>query len=195
MGGRWADQLRTHLEATSTLHWLVAEQCADAVDRAAMAIAEALRAGGKLMICGNGGSASDSQHFAAELTSRLTSDFERPAIAATALTTDTSSLTAYANDNGFEGVFERQVEALGRPGDVLMAISTSGGSDNVRRAVRKARKLGILTVVLVGEGGPLQSEADHAIVIPSSVTAHVQESMLPIEHVMCHAIERELIPG
>ena len=127
MKGRWADQLRTHLEATSTLHSLVADECADAVDRAAVAIADSLRAGGKLMVCGNGGSAADSQHFAAELTSRLTSDFARPAIAAMALTTDISFLTAYANDSGFEGVFERQVEALGRRGDVLMAISTSGG--------------------------------------------------------------------
>ena len=92
-----------------------------------MAIADSLRAGGKLMVCGNGGSAADSQHFAAELTSRLTSDFVRPAIAAMALTTDISFLTAYANDSGFEGVFERQVEALGRRGDVLMAISTSRG--------------------------------------------------------------------
>jgi D-sedoheptulose 7-phosphate isomerase len=122
----------------------------------------------------------------------VTKEFERPAIAALALTTDTSFLTAYANDFGYDGVFERQVQALGRAGDVLLAISTSGGSENIRRAVRAARESGITTVVLVGEGGPLQDEADHAIVIPSTVTAHVQEAMLPIEHVMCHAIEREL---
>jgi D-sedoheptulose 7-phosphate isomerase len=146
------------------------------------------------MILGNGGSAADSQHMAAELTGRLTKDFRRPGIAAIALTTDTSFLTAYANDFGYDGVFERQVQALGRAGDVLLGISTSGGSENVRRAVRAARESGITTVVLVGQGGPLEAEADQAIVIPSTVTAHVQEAMLPIEHVICHAVERELYP-
>ena len=192
MGGRWADQLRTHLEATSTLHSLVADGCADAVDRAATAIADSLRAGGKLMVCGNGGSAADSQRVAAELASRLTSGVMGPPIA---LTTGTSFLAGYADDSAFEDTFERQVEELGRRGDVLMAISTSGGSVNVRRAVRKARNLGITTIALMGEGGALQGEADYAIVIPSTVSAHVQESMLPIKHVMCHAIERELITG
>jgi D-sedoheptulose 7-phosphate isomerase len=192
--GRWAGRLRSHLEATVKLQARVADECAVAVDRAARSVAASLRGGGKLMICGNGGSAADSQHFAAELTCRLTSDFIRPAIGAIALTTDTSFLTAYANDCGYDGVFERQVEALGRSGDVLLGISTSGGSENVRRAVRKAREMDITTIALVGEGGPLPLETDIAIVIPSRVTAHVQESMLPVEHVMCHAIERELFP-
>jgi D-sedoheptulose 7-phosphate isomerase len=194
MEGRWAEELRTHFEATAKLQTRVAEECAGAVDRAATTIAQSLRAGGKLMICGNGGSAADSQHFAAELTCRLTAEFVRPAIAAIALTTDTSFLTAYANDCGYEGIFERQVEALGRTGDVLLGISTSGGSENVRRAVARARNLGITTIALVGDGGSLSREVDVAIVIPSRTTAHVQESMLPIEHVMCHAIERELFP-
>jgi D-sedoheptulose 7-phosphate isomerase len=144
------------------------------------------------MICGNGGSAADSQHVAAELTCRLTKDFIRPGIAAMALTTDTSFLTAYANDLGFDGVFERQVQALGREGDVLLVISTSGSSENVRRAVRGARDLHIATVALIGEGGRLAEEADCAIVIPSRATAHVQEVMLAVEHVICHAIEREV---
>lgn len=146
------------------------------------------------MLCGNGGSAADCQHMAAELTCRLTADFERPALAAVALTTDTSFLTAYANDCGFEGVFERQVRALGRRGDVVLGISTSGGSKNVRRALTAARESGLVTIALVGEGGALQREADVAIVVPSRVTAHVQEAMLPIEHVICHAVERELFP-
>ncbi len=158
------------------------------------AITSSLRDGGKLMICGNGGSAADSQHVAAELTSRLTKDFERPGIAAIALTTDTSFLTAYANDFGFDGIFERQVRAIGRKGDALLAISTSGGSANVRLAVQAARDLGIFTVALVGEGGPLESDADQAIVIPSRDTAHIQEAMLAVEHVLCHALERELFP-
>jgi D-sedoheptulose 7-phosphate isomerase len=190
--GPWAEHLKAHLYATAQLQASVAERCGPSIGAAVEAIASSLRAGGKLMICGNGGSAADSQHMATELTCRLTKEFERPAIAALALTTDTSFLTAYANDFGYDGVFERQVQALGKAGDVLLAISTSGGSENIRRAVRAARESGITTVVLVGEGGPLQDEADHAIVIPSTVTAHVQEAMLPIEHVMCHAIEREL---
>ena len=194
MRGRWAAHLEAHLGATARLQQEVASRCGESVAKAAEVIAGSLRGGGKLMVCGNGGSAADSQHVAAELTCRLTSDFQRPGIAAVALTTDTSFLTAYANDVGFEGVFERQVRALGKPGDVLLVISTSGGSQNVRRAVQAAREAGIATVALVGEGGVLQDEADHAVVIPSRVTAHVQEAMLPVEHVICHAVERELFP-
>jgi D-sedoheptulose 7-phosphate isomerase len=194
VGGRWNARLATHLDAAATLQREVATRCAESLDQAVAAIAGSLRDGGKLMLCGNGGSAADCQHVAAELTCRLTKDFERPAIAAVALTTDTSFLTAFANDYEYDGVFERQVQALGRPGDVLLGISTSGSSANVRRAVSAAREKGITTVALVGEGGPLPHEADHAIVVPSSVTAHVQEAMLPIEHVLCYAIERELFP-
>jgi D-sedoheptulose 7-phosphate isomerase len=146
------------------------------------------------MICGNGGSAADCQHVAAELTVRLTKDFVRPGLAALALTTDTSFLTAYSNDFAFEGIFERQVQALGRPGDALWGISTSGNSENVRRAVRVAREGGITTIGLLGEGGPLAREVHHAIVIPCRVVTHVQEAMLAIEHVICHAVERELFP-
>ncbi len=190
--GRWADHLRHHLAASRELQALVADQCGEAIEAAAVAIASSLRRGDKLLICGNGGSAADSQHMAAELTCRLTKEFERPGLAAVALTTDTSFLTAYANDFGYEGIFERQVQALGRRGDVLLAISTSGRSQNVRRAVQAARRMDMTTVVLVGHGGRLAGEADHAIVIPSTVTAHVQEAMLPIEHVICHAVEREV---
>jgi D-sedoheptulose 7-phosphate isomerase len=194
VGRRWTEHLAAHLDAAAALQREVGERCGDSLEEAIAAIVDSLRAGGKLMLCGNGGSAADCQHMAAELTCRLTSDFERPAIAAVALTTDTSFLTAYANDYDFDGVFERQVQAVGRRGDVLLGISTSGRSTNVRRAVAAARENGITTVVLVGEGGPLAAEADHAIVVPSKVTAHVQEAMLPLEHVMCHAIERELFP-
>ena len=182
------------MAATVEVQTAVAGYCGDALEAAVDTIVTSLRTGGKLMICGNGGSAADSQHMAAELTSRLTSDFLRPGLAAVALTTDSSFLTAYANDVGFDGVFERQVQAIGRPGDVLLGLSTSGGSENVRRAIRSARDAAISTVALVGGDGPLAHEADVAIVIPSSVTAHVQEAMLPIEHVICHAVERELFP-
>ena len=194
MGSHWSDHLRTHLASTADVQTRTAQACGGAIADSVRVIAASLRTGGKLMLCGNGGSAADCQHMAAELTCRLTRDFQRPGIAAMALTTDSSFLTAYANDVGFEGIFERQVQALGKPGDVLLAISTSGGSENVRRAVQLARRTGILTVVLCGEGGPLEREADVAIVIPSSVTAHVQEAMLPLEHVICHAVERELFP-
>ena len=186
--------LESHVRETVEVQRRVARECGPSIDKAVDMIAGALRQGGKVMVCGNGGSAADCQHFAAELTCRLTADFHRPAIAAIALTTDTSFLTAYANDFGYDGVFERQVEALGRPGDVLLAISTSGGSENVRRAVRAARSSGIVTIALVGGDGPLAEEAEHAVVIPSSVTAHVQEAMLPVEHVICHAVEREMFP-
>jgi D-sedoheptulose 7-phosphate isomerase len=192
--GRWAEYLKAHLVAAAELQVSVAELCEPSITAAVEAITSSLQAGGKLMILGNGGSAADSQHMAAELTGRLTKDFRRPGIAALALTTDTSFITAHANDFGYEGVFERQVQALGKAGDVLLGISTSGGSENVTRAVRAARESGITTVVLVGQGGRLESEADYAIVIPSTVTAHVQEAMLPIEHVICHALERELYP-
>lgn len=194
MGSHWARVLESHLHATAEVHRRVARECGPSIEKAVDVIAGALRQGGKVMICGNGGSAADCQHFATELTCRLTADFHRPAIAAIALTTDTSFLTAYANDFGYDGIFQRQVEALGKPHDVLVAISTSGGSSNVRRAVAAARRIGIATIALVGGGGPLVREADHAVVIPSSVTAHVQEAMLPIEHVICHAVERELFP-
>jgi D-sedoheptulose 7-phosphate isomerase len=194
VGSHWSEHLSDHLAASAAVQARTADACGESIAESVRVIAASLRTGGKLMICGNGGSAADCQHMAAELTCRLTKDFQRPGLAALALTTDTSFLTAYANDIGFEGVFERQVQALGKPGDVLLAISTSGGSANVRRAVQQARKTGIITVVLAGEGGPLTQEADVAIVIPSRVTAHVQEAMLPIEHVLCHAVERELFP-
>src|SRR5438105_1477990 len=127
--------VRSHLEESSDVTRRAAAHCAPAVATAAHLIAETFAAGGKVLLCGNGGSAADCQHVAAELVSRLTRDFDRPGLPAIALTTDTSFLTAYTNDVGFDGVFARQVQALGKPGDVLLAISTSGTSANVLRAV------------------------------------------------------------
>src|SRR5205807_1764234 len=123
---------------------------AEPILAAADLVAGAFRGGGKLLLCGNGGSAADCQHMAAEFTSRLSADFVRPALPAIAMTTDTSFLTAYANDFDFEGVFARQVEALGKPGDVLLAISTSGNSKNVIRAVETGKAMGLRTIVLMG---------------------------------------------
>src|SRR5215207_8538246 len=126
--------VRAQLQASANAKARAADACANDIVQAAALIADAVTAGGKILLCGNGGSAADCQHMAAEFVSRLTADFARPAIAAIALTTDTSFLTAYANDVDFEGVFARQVEALGRSGDVLIGISTSGNSKNVLRA-------------------------------------------------------------
>ncbi len=172
----------------------VAERCLDAIVAAAQLIARTLRTEGKLLLCGNGGSAADCQHMAGELVNRLTTDFPRPALAAIALTTDTSVLTAFANDFGFEGVFERQVQALGRRGDALLAISTSGRSPNVVRAVSAARAIGMRTVALIGAGGRLKDLVDVAIAVPSTSTQHIQEAHLTIEHLLCHLVERDLFP-
>jgi D-sedoheptulose 7-phosphate isomerase len=158
-------------------------------------IVQAFRAGGKLLLCGNGGSAADCQHMAAEFVSRLTKTFERPGLPAIALTTDSSFLTAYANDCGFDGVFERQVQALGQPGDVVLGISTSGNSPNVVRAVRRARAAGLRSIALTGDGGLLGSLADVAIAVPSTDTQHIQEAHLAIEHLICWLVERELFPS
>ena len=168
------------------------DACLEQVVRAADVITESLRGGGRVLLCGNGGSAADCQHIATELICRLSKQLDRPAISALALTTDTSVLTAFGNDSGFEGVFARQVEAHGRKGDVLIAISTSGNSANVVRAVETARKLGLVTVGLLGEGGRLSNDVDHAVVVPDGDTQHVQETLLPLEHLLCDLIETTL---
>jgi phosphoheptose isomerase len=174
------------------LHNRVSLECAASLLAAVDMIVGALRTGGKVLLCGNGGSAADCQHVAAELISCLTVEFRRQAIPAIALTTDTSLITAYANDFGFDGVFKRQVEAVGRAGDVLLGISTSGGSRNVLLAVEEAKRRGLRTVGLTGMGGELQRVVDCAVVVPDGNTQHVQEAMLPIEHLLCHMIERGL---
>ena len=161
--------------------------------RAAELIAAAFRTGGKLLLCGNGGSAADCQHMAAEFVSKLQkTDAPRRALPALALTTDTSFLTAYANDVGFDEVFSRQIEAHGRRGDVLVAISTSGTSPNLIRALEAAQGAGLKTIALTGNSGRLGGMADIAIAVPSSTVAHIQEAHLAIEHVICALVERRL---
>ncbi len=155
------------------------------------ACVKSLRGGGKLMFFGNGGSAADAQHLATELVVRYTAD--RAAIAAIALTTDTSVLTAGGNDLGFERIFARQIEALGRPGDVAIAISTSGRSPNVIAGLQQARTMKLVTAALGGkDGGGLQSLADHLLVVPSDVTARIQEMHITLGQMLCGAIEIEL---
>ncbi len=148
---------------------------------------------GKIMFCGNGGSAADSQHIATELMVRLKHDSNRPALAALALTTDTSLITAGANDLGYEEIFSRQVEGLGRSGDCLVAISTSGNSENVLRAVKKAKEQGIKVVGwLGGNGGKLKELVDAAIVVPHSDSGRIQESHIMIGHILSELTENEL---
>src|SRR2546425_6482318 len=187
-----AEVARDYLLESAALQRDVAQHCVDATLAVARVIVDALRREGKLLLCGNGGSAADCQHMAGELVNRLTVDFPRPALPAIALTTDTSVLTAFANDCGFDGVFERQVQALGRPGDLLIGISTSGNSPNVIRAVRHARTAGLRSVVLTGADGLLASLADVAISVPSTDTQHIQEAHLAIEHLICWLVERDL---
>jgi len=144
-----------------------------------------------LMLCGNGGSAADSQHLAAEFTGRFSKD--RPPIAAVALSTDTSALTCIGNDYSFNDIFARQVLALGKAGDCLIAISTSGNSGNVLAAVAAAKSLGISTIGLLGrDGGKLKAQCDVSIVVPSQVTARIQEAHILIGHSLCGAVELKL---
>jgi D-sedoheptulose 7-phosphate isomerase len=150
-----------------------------------------LQGGGKLMLFGNGGSAADAQHLATELTIRYTAD--RSAIAALALTTDTSALTAAGNDLGFEQVFARQIAAVGKPGDVAIGISTSGKSPNILAALRQAREMKIVTAGLSGKGGgDLAGFCDHLLVVPSATTARIQEMHILLGHMLCGALEIEL---
>ncbi len=155
------------------------------------ACTKSIAAGGKLMFFGNGGSAADAQHLATELTIRYRRD--RPAIAAIALTTDTSALTAAGNDLGFEHIFARQVEALGKPGDVAIAISTSGKSPNVIAALKQARSMRMVTAGLTGKGGgELAALTDHMLAVPSTKTARIQEMHITLGQMLCGAIEVEL---
>jgi D-sedoheptulose 7-phosphate isomerase len=175
---------------------LVRRECLDDIIDAAERIAASIRAGGKILVCGNGGSAADAQHFATEFVGTLTLDHVRPSIPAIALTTDTSLLTAVANDFGFEHVFERQVEALGSRGDVLVAISTSGNSANVVRAAERARSTALTVLALTGEhGGALAAVANLTVRVPSRETAHIQECHLAIEQLIALLVERELHPA
>jgi D-sedoheptulose 7-phosphate isomerase len=166
-------------------------ECADVIKAAGDLLTSTLRQGGKLLFCGNGGSAADCQHLAAEFVVRY--EKKRPALAAIALTTDTSILTAHANDIGFETVFARQVEAIGNEKDCLIAISTSGKSPNIIKAAEAAQHMGMAVIVLTGcEGGDLCKLATIPVIVPSTVTARIQEAHILIGHWWCGAIEGEL---
>lgn len=191
---KWREVAYEHITASAQTTKRTAETSLDAILKAANLIAACFRRTNKLLICGNGGSAADAQHMAAEFVNRLSKDFERPGLPAISLTTDTSFLTSYANDYGYDGVFERQVRAIGQRDDVLVGISTSGSSRNVISAIVAAHEMGLETIGLVGEGGEMTSLVRHAVVIPSRDTQHVQETLLAIEHVICLLVERSLFP-
>ena len=185
------DLVRKQLEASiQTMTRVLNDEAIHmAVVEAGRLTAEAMKRGRKLMICGNGGSAADAQHLAAEFVSRLTID--RPALRAIALTTDTSIVTAIGNDHSYDNIFERQVEALGQEGDVLLAISTSGNSKNCVKALKLAKAIGIHTVALTGNrGGTMAALAEINIIIPSDTTMNIQESHLALEHIFCMVVER-----
>ena len=180
--------LLQHVQEAIVLKQSFFQAEADHIVAQAADMAERLKRGCRILVCGNGGSAADAQHFAAELSGRYVK--ERRALAGIALTVDSSALTAIGNDYGFDRVFSRQVEALGRPGDLLVGISTSGNSPNVMLAVEAAKKLGMRTLALVGrDGGKLKAIADDALVVPSPVTARIQEVHLMIYHFWCEILD------
>jgi len=193
VGADWrAQRARAHLVRSAEIKQEIADTLIDPLLAAADLISTAFGTEGKVLLCGNGGSAADCQHVATELVGQLRRNSERRALPALSLATDTSFLTAFANDRGFEYVFERQVRALGRPGDVLIGISTSGNSVNVIRAVKAARELRMATIGLMGAGGRLAAMVDVAITVPSTDTQHIQEAHLVIEHIICDLVEQRL---
>ena len=169
------------------------EKIDNEIHLAADMISEAFKNGNKLMLCGNGGSAAEAQHIAAEYVSSLRHEVKREALPAIALTTDTSFITANGNDYGFDGIFSRQIEALGKSGDILIAISTSGTSKNVVKAIETAKQKGIKVIGLTGEsGGPMFNSVDILLKVQSKETMRIQETHLFIEHTICDLVEKNL---
>jgi D-sedoheptulose 7-phosphate isomerase len=187
-----AARLKNHIEASIETKRKLLECGSEAILEAARVMTEALAEGHKLLLCGNGGSAADAQHIAAEFVNVLDHNYPRPGLAAIALTTDSSILTAGANDFGYAGVFERQVQALGQAGDVVIGISTSGNSESVLRAVCYARSHQMRTIALMGEGGKLAEAAETVVRVPSASTQFIQESHGMIGHILCELVERSL---
>lgn len=170
---------------------VISDSCSESIKSAGIMISEALYNDGTLFCCGNGGSAADSQHMAAELVGRFKKN--RKPLRSIALTADTSVLTCVANDFNYEDIFSRQVEALGRANDVLLVLSTSGNSENILRALKAAKRCNVKTIALLGkDGGKAKRYADLGIVIPSSSVARIQEAHILIVHILCEIIEQEL---
>jgi D-sedoheptulose 7-phosphate isomerase len=187
-----AESVRNMLREAARVHEQAGRDCVESVLAAAETMSSAFDLGGKVLIFGNGGSAADAQHFACELIGRFLRD--RRALPAIALTTDASTLTAIANDFGFDRVFVRQIEALGKPGDVAIAISTSGGSQNVLAGVECAKASGLRTIAFTGgDGGPVGAAADVHVNVANTTTPRVQEAHRTLIHAVCDLIETRLI--
>lgn len=181
------------LNESSEVKKKIIKSCRNDVLNAVELVKKSVISGGKIMLCGNGGSAADSQHIATEFVIRLSHDIKRQAIGAIALTTDSSMMTAGANDIGFDYVFARQVEGIGKNNDVLIGISTSGNSKNIITAFNKAREMGIKTIAFLGgSGGKMKSMADIEIIIPSDNVQRIQEGHITIGHIICESVEREI---
>ncbi len=185
--------VQDELKASARVKTEIFEQCADKIIKAVDIIIQALNQKKKILFCGNGGSAADSQHLATEFVIRMSPTIKRPGIPALALTTDTSMLTAGANDLGYDQVFAREIDTLGISGDVLIGISTSGKSNNVNLALKAARAKGMATIgFLGGSGGPAADLVDLAIIVPSEDTQRIQEGHITIGHIICALVEREM---
>jgi D-sedoheptulose 7-phosphate isomerase len=183
------DELRSSAETKRKIF----ETCTDRILKGADLLIAALNHQRKILLCGNGGSAADAQHLATEFVIRMDPAIKRPGLPAIALTTDSSMLTAGANDIGYDNVFAREVEALGNPGDVLIAISTSGKSESVNRAIQMAKSKGLVTIGLLGkDGGTTKDLVDCAIIVPSNDTQRIQEGHITIGHILCALVEREM---
>jgi len=185
--------IRDELTASAETKKKIIEACSQSIVKAVDAIIDGLNKKKKILFCGNGGSAADSQHLATEFTIRMNPNIKRPGIAALALTTDSSMLTAGANDIGYDNVFARAVEALGNDGDILIGISTSGKSESVNNAFRMARSKGMKCIGLLGkDGGASKGLCDVAIIVPSNDTQRIQEGHITIGHIICGLVETEM---
>ncbi|OGU63389.1 MAG: phosphoheptose isomerase [Ignavibacteria bacterium RIFCSPHIGHO2_02_FULL_56_12] len=185
--------IKDSLRESANVKLKIAEQLPNAISKAIDLLLKALTAKKKVLLCGNGGSAADAQHLATEFVIRLNPKIQRPGIPAIALTTDTSNLTAGANDLGYDNVFARSVEALGNEGDVLIGISTSGNSESVNRAFKKAREKKMITIAFLGKDGGMAKElVDHSIIVPSADTQRIQEGHITIGHIIFQEVEQEM---
>ena len=185
--------IRRYFAGTISAQLGIVETLGPEIEKAAGIIAASIRKGGKWLLMGNGGSAADAQHLAAEMVGRL-NKVERRGLPALALTTDSSALTCIGNDYGYDQVFTRQVEALAKKGDVVLGISTSGNSKNVNEALKLARKMGCATIAFGGKnGGPMKKIAQLSLVVPSQATAHVQEGHIAMGHCLCFLVEEMLL--
>lgn len=185
--------IKESLKESSEIKLIVLKDCYEDILKIGDVFIDCIKRGNKLLFCGNGGSAADCQHLATEFMVRLSHDIKRPAIGAIALTTDSSNITAGGNDIGFENIFARNVEGIGSKGDILIGISTSGNSENIIRAIKKAKEKGIITVGLLGRtGGKMKSECDYSVCIPSDNVQRIQEAHITVGHILCEITEREI---